>query len=188
MPPSLPAGLFVTDPARTPDILETVERLPDGFGVLFRHFGLADQIKLAPSLARLCHSQSRLLLVSADPRLARHIDATGVHWPTRLASEASRITPSQKPGIQTMSAHSIKELRHARSLGMDAILVSSVFESASPSAGAPMGLARLAAFARNTNLGVYALGGIVAENAERVSNLAGLASSSGLSRVYRPRP
>lgn len=187
LPSFLPAALFVTDPVRTPDLPETVERLPAGIGVLFRHFGRPDQLDLAPLLAEICRSQSRTLLVSADSRLAVDIGADGVHWPARLAHEAARVMPSLKPAIKTMSVHSARELQRARTLGMDAILVSTVFGSDSPSAEAPIGLLRLASFARSAGIGVYALGGVTSENAERLGKLSGFASVSGLGEVYRPR-
>ena len=184
--PSLPAGLFVTDPERTPDLLETIEALPDGIGVLFRHFGRPDQLKLAPQLGKLCRAQFRQLIVSADPLLAIRIGAGGVHWPARLTLAATKVLRSQKLGIQTMSVHSVEELRRARCLGMDAILVSAIFRSDSPSAGTPIGLSRFASFGRNAGMAVYALGGVTSENAERVSKLSGFASVSGLGEVYRP--
>lgn len=182
-----PPALFVTDPDRTPHILSTAEHLPDGVGILFRHFGRDDQIALAPQLAALCRSQGRVLLVSGDNILARTLGASGVHWPARMAGEVRAPALEGKRGIRTMSVHSAKELRLARHLGMDAVLVSTILSSDSPSADNPIGLARLAAYVRQSRMSVYALGGITSKNAERVAVLAGFASVSGFSDVYGPR-
>lgn len=187
MPGTLPPAMFVTDPDRTPCILSTARHLPDGVGVLFRHFGRNDQLALAPQLAALCRSEGRVLLVSGDETLARAIGASGVHWPARMARKGRTPAAECGRGIRTMSVHSTKELRVARRLGMDAVFISAVFASGSPSAGIPIGLNRLAAYARHSPMAVYALGGITFQNAERIAPFAGLASVSGFSDVYGSR-
>lgn len=181
----LPAALFLTDPARTPDIIATTTQLPEGVGVLLRHFGRPDQIAIAAELAATCREQGRTLLVSADPALCEEIHADGVHWPGRLVRAGDWKPASGK--LQTMSVHRAEDLNLAERTGMDAVLVSPVFASDSPSATNPIGLARLQDYTENTTLQVYGLGGIDAENAERVAAICGFASVSGFSEVYRPR-
>ncbi|WP_300391630.1 thiamine phosphate synthase [Henriciella sp.] len=181
----LPPGLFVTDPSRTSDILETVHALPDGIGVLFRHFGNPDQLTLAPDLGLLCRRQGRPLIVSADPELCAQIRASGVHWPARMTE--SKPVNLRTDQLNTMSVHAIRDVRRAQTLHMDAVLISPVFASDSPSAGAPLGLPRLTSYARRAGMNVYALGGVTANNAERVARIAGFASVSGLEKVYGPR-
>ena len=182
VPAPLPAGFYVTDPGRTPAILETVRNLPAGIGVIFRHFGMREQRLLAPDLAGLCRAQRRTLLVGADTSLARRIGACGVHWPARLAASASHC-----PGLKTMSVHSVSEFRQAQRLGMDAVLISTVFRSDSPSSAAPIGLARLARYRRRGGPVIYALGGIGASNCEQTARVAGFAAVSGIEEVFGPR-
>jgi thiamine-phosphate pyrophosphorylase len=78
----------------------------------------------------------------------------------------------------TTAAHSLRAARRARAAGADAAVVSAVFPSRSPSAGAPMGPLRLAALARAAGLPVYALGGVNEATARRLKDLplAGLAA------------
>jgi thiamine-phosphate pyrophosphorylase len=161
---ALPRAWFVTDPRRTPAPVRVAERLPAGFGVIYRHFGAADRAKVAAALARVCDAQGLVLLIAADPDLASLVGADGVHWPNaRLQSLRAR------PGwVETASAHDAREIAKAARLGVDAVLVSPVFASASPSAGMAMGLMRFARLAAASPLPVIALGGIRPDNAARV--------------------
>jgi len=63
------------------------------------------------------------------------------------------------------------------------VVVSAVFPSRSPSAGAPLGPMRLAALTRAAGGPVFALGGINTKNARRLlaSGVVGLAAVEGLS-------
>jgi len=62
------------------------------------------------------------------------------------------------------------------------VFVSPVFESASPSAGRPLGTLRFARMIRGAGLPVYALGGVNAASARRLtrSGAAGLAAVEAL--------
>ena len=73
----------------------------------------------------------------------------------------------------------------AARLGADAILVSPVFASRSPSAGAPLGAGTFSAIVAATPAPVYALGGVTAETAAGLVNsgAAGLAGIEGFNRL-----
>jgi thiamine-phosphate pyrophosphorylase len=163
----LPRAFFVTDPVRTPDLIAIVRRLPRGMGVIWRHYGEARRLATGMALARLCRRRGLLLLVSADPALAARIGADGVHWPERL------LTGVRPRGmIETAAAHSHTAISRAAKLGVDAVLVSAVFPSRSPTAGPAMGALRFRQLARSAPLPVYALGGIDAGNAARAMHHA----------------
>ena len=81
----------------------------------------------------------------------------------------------------TCAAHSLGAARRARLAGADAVVVSAVFASDSPSAGAPIGPVRLARLVRQAGLPVYGLGGINDRTARRLKDagLVGLAAIGG---------
>lgn len=158
----LPRAFFVTDPARTPDVLAIAERLPRGMGVIWRHYGEPRRFATGLALARLCRRRGLILLVSADPVLAVRIGASGVHWPERLLSG---VRPRVRGMIETAAAHSRAAMARARRLGVDAVIVSAVFPSRSPTAGPAMGALRFRQLNREAPLPVYALGGVDAVNA-----------------------
>jgi len=176
-PRALPPILFLTDPDRVADPMAIVPQLPAGSGMIYRHFGSDDRMELAQALSRSCAEHEIAFLISADPDLARATKATGVHWPERKLPEARRWRGQF--ALQTASAHSPEAIRRAGCAGMDAVLVSTVFQSASPSAGHPIGPTRLRNLQRHTGATIYALGGLTSENAGQISGFAGIASVSG---------
>ena len=166
---ALPRAFFLTDPVRTPDPLKVVKRLPRGFGVIWRHFGESTRLATGHALARACRRRGLVLLVANDPKLARRIGAAGVHWPER---QLRGIRPRWPGQIETASAHSRAALARARLHGVDAVLLSAVFPSRSPSAGPPLGAQRFSRLALAAPLPVYALGGIAPDNAARIAKHA----------------
>jgi thiamine-phosphate pyrophosphorylase len=154
---ALPRAWFLTDPRRTPHPERIAARLPAGFGIIFRHFGAKDRYQTGARLARVSRRRRLVLLVSADPELAQAIRADGIHWPE---ARLRRVRPRKSRWIETASAHSRIGISAARRAGVDAVLVSAVYASASASAGRPMGPLRFRMLARAAGLPIFALGGI----------------------------
>lgn len=177
-PPGLPAILFLTDPHRVTDPIEAVAGLPRGSGVIYRHFDAPDRTAVAAQLADLCNARNFYLLIAADPKLALSVGAFGVHWPEARLPEASRW--KAQFAMQTASAHSRHAIWRARQAGMDAALVSKVYPSKSASPGLPIGPIRFRQMARQTDLPVYALGGVNADNAARTTGSGGIAAVESL--------
>lgn len=153
----------MTDPKRTPDIERIVARLPRGWGVIFRHFGTPDRVEVGRRLTRIAKGRA-VLLVSGDPELARVIGADGVHWPE---AKLRAVRVKSPRWIETASAHGRAALARAKAMGVDAAILSPVFDSASSSAGKPIDALAFRALARGAGLPVYALGGINARTAAR---------------------
>jgi thiamine-phosphate pyrophosphorylase len=175
--------LFFTDPARTPDPEAVAETLPRGAAVVYRAFGAPDALARARRLKAIATRRGLVLLIGADPALAAAAGADGVHLPERLTHRARGIRRRRPGWIVTAAAHGAGAARRGRVLGADAVVVSPVFPSRSPSAGVAIGPLRLAAIARGAGLPVYALGGINGKNARRLLDVgvAGLAAVEGLS-------
>lgn len=161
-----------------PDPVATAQKLPAGSGLIYRHFGAESRLKVAQRLAETCERGNISLIIAADPDLACRVEADGVHWPEARLAEA-RVWRGYFR-LQTASAHSARALNRARRAGMDAALVSTAFASNSASATAPLGVSRTRHLVRQTDLPVYALGGVTAQNAGRISAAAGLAAIEGL--------
>ena len=170
-PRHLPPLLFLTDPKRTPDPASVAAKLPVGSGIIYRHFGADDRLAIAARLTDLARRRGLNLLVAADPMLAAEVGAHGVHWPEARLREALKWRGRFQ--VQTASAHSRIAIGRANRLGMDAALVSTVFPSKSPSAGKPMGAASFNELSHQSPLPLYALGGVTADNAARVSGFGG---------------
>ncbi len=143
--------------------------------MIYRAFGAAKAERTAEKLRRIAASRGLVLLIgSGEPRLR----GAGAHLPERLAVRARRFR--RRGALVTAAAHSEAAVRRARLAGCDAVVVSTVFESQSPSAGRPMGPLRFAALVRRAGLPVYALGGSMRARRPACSGLA--------LRVWRPWP
>jgi len=174
----LPALLAFTDPARTPDVLALARSLPPGAALVYRAFGAPDALATARSLRTITRARGAKLLIGADADLAVRVGADGVHLPERLAHQADALKRAHPGWIVTAAAHGPRATR-ARA---DALVVSAIFPSRSPSAGPPLGPVRLAILARGAAVPVYALGGINNKTARRLlpTGVIGIAAVEGL--------
>lgn len=175
---TLPSLLFLTDPTRIADPVATLAHLPrraDGrVGVVFRHFGAKNRVETARQLKKLCARRRWILLIGADPALAAHIRADGVHLPERMAATAQSLKRRRPNWIVTTAAHSRKSLKNTGKV--NAFLLSPAFPSESPSAKGKKALYRrgLAGAARYTRTPLYALGGVNSRTIKSVENIGGI--------------
>ena len=156
--------------------------LPRGSGVVFRAFGAPDAAALGRALGRQARRRGVLFLVGADRGLAARLGADGVHLPQRLAVRAGTIAALRRRFLVTAAAHDLPAALRAHRAGVDAIVVSAVFASASPTAGAAMGVMRFASLIRRAGAPAYALGGVNAGTVRRLrgSGAVGVAAVGGL--------
>lgn len=174
----------MTDPARMENPVEVVRRLPKGCAVIYRHFG---DPKHAEALRKLTAKQDRQFLIGNDPELAQDIGADGVHF----ARDATLSGPigwrARRPEwIITMAG--LKAGAYLAPLGsLDALIVSSVYPSRSPSAGTPIGTAVLRERAARLPVPIFALGGVDAGTAPQLigTGAAGLAVIEGLIMIVQ---
>lgn len=178
----MPPLFFVTDPARTPDPCAVAADLPRGCGVIYRAFGAADALETACRLGEIAHARGLVLLAGLDPELAEIAEAHGVHLPERALGDAVALRRHRPEWILTGAAHGAEGLDAGRAAGLDAMLLSPVFPSLSPSAGRALGLERFSALVKGAGLPVYALGGVNAGTAPSLarSGAAGFAAVAGL--------
>ncbi|MFN4024361.1 MAG: thiamine phosphate synthase [Hyphomonas sp.] len=177
LPAGLPPAFFLTDPVRTPDPAAIAAGLPEGWGVIYRHFGAEGREAGARALRSICRRRGLVLLIGADPQLASAVGADGVHWPGRIAGEARRWKDRFR--LQTASAHSRSELGQIGTLPVNAGLFSAIFPSGSTSAGPPVGALRFRRIAMASPMPLYGLGGVDPDNAGMISGFAGLAAVEG---------
>lgn len=150
--------------------------------MIYRHFSAPDRLGIAQYLASKVRCQGGVLLIAADPDLARAVGAQGVHWPEARLSEAQAWRRHWPGAIVTASAHSPSALRRAERAGMDAVFLSPIRRTDSPGAGAPLGFFRSSAMARHSACPVYALGGMQAHDFTHAQNLgfSGIGLVSGV--------
>ena len=189
-PSLLPRQWLVTDAARLPDPLPVARRLPRGTGILFRHYEWPwhERLKLARQLAALCRARGLWLVVAGDARLALSCKADGLHLPQGLLGRAAGIARRHPRWLLLAAAHDEGAVAGAARAGVDAVLISPVFPTASHPGAAGLGVLRFAMLsqtARRRGLGVYALGGIDGKSAQRLAHIPkdGTAAIAGVAAV-----
>ena len=181
LPCRLSPYVLMSDPDRLPDIEAAARQLPKGAALIYRHFGAPDRDEIAMSLRQICFEKDVQFLVGKDIALAASSGADGVHLPERELEKTTALRLCYPDWIISGAAHSLEALKMAHSINVDAAIVSSVFESQSPSAGTSLSMDTFSKWAKQVDLPIFALGGIHHGNANllKESGAAGLAGVSG---------
>jgi thiamine-phosphate pyrophosphorylase len=175
----LPPLFFVTDPARIRHPEDIAEHLPDGCGIIYRHFGEPHARDRAHLLRRISRDRGLVLLIGEDDALAAEVEADGVHLREHSLDRAETVA---RPGwIVTAACHGLDAIKRADTqAALTAVFISPVFSSASPSAQGvtPLGAKGAKALAEASTLPVFALGGITCDTVEQLHDctLAGVAA------------
>jgi len=124
------------------------------------------------------------MLLSGDVSLLKDFDVAGVHLPFRYAGALyERGIPKDK--FLGVSCHNEYEIKQAERLGADFITLSPVLATASHPEAKPMGWERFTYLVKQTNIPVYALGGMIEEHQQQAANvgaqgIAGIRFKRGL--------
>jgi thiamine-phosphate pyrophosphorylase len=152
----------MTDDRQGEGLWDALARLPEGAGVVFRHYSLAEPERRALfEDVRHTARERGLVVLSAGTQFP---GADGVH-------------NGHGAGIRTASAHGLGEIRRAERRGADLIFLSPVFATRSHADAQPLGPLRFASLARRTQLPVVALGGM---NETRFRSLRGAYGWAGI--------
>ena len=159
----LPSLWLMTDERMGDALLPSIERLPTGSGIIFRHYSLTPAARsvLLGRIRRI--ARARRLTVLSGGRRGEH----GRHF-----------------GALTAPVHSLRERIAAERRGARLIFVSAVFPTASHPGARPLGRVRFGLLIRGSRIPVIALGGMTRKNARSLSGLGiyGWAAISGLMR------
>ena len=176
----LPRCLAMTDPDRTPDLTRLVDALPEGAGIIFRHYGASGRAHIARDLVRHAHQRAQVVLIADDLALARWAGADGVHMPSFRLPRLTEASLRCRPGwLVTAAAHSRLDLMHAARTGVDAALLSPVFPTRSHPGATALGVPRFAALVRQAGCPVYAMGGVGGNGLRRLKH-SGAAGVAGI--------
>lgn len=173
----------MTDPVRLPSPVLAAQKLPPGAAVIYRHFGGDNRHIVAERLRQVTISRGQQLLIGHDPDLAIACGADGVHFRRDPQIGLPALWRRRCPDwIVTMAGMKNDESYEGLTSAVDALFVSSVFPSQSPSSGVPIGIKKLTAICSSSAVPVIALGGVNSRTAERLigSGAAGLAGISGI--------
>lgn len=171
---ALPALVLFTDDERLADPLAAARALPRGSMVVVRSRDAARRAELARAMIALGRTRFLIVLVAGEFVAG----ADGVHLPEARLGEAAQWRARRRSMLITGSVHSLAALARARLL--DAAFLSPVFPTTSHPGRAALTPARANLIARAVRVPLYALGGVVPDNAALLSGFAGIAAISAL--------
>lgn len=179
--------VLMTDPERTEDLLGLAEAMPPQSAIIYRHFGMPG---LEEDLRSITANRSIQLLIGNDPELAVSCGADGVHFSRNTSVNVIEHWRRQHPDWIISAAATKPPHVSEASPFLDALFVSSIFSSQSPSSGTPIGVGALRDFTAVSLCPVFALGGITDQNAKSLSDtgISGLAAISGLKEALKTSP
>jgi thiamine-phosphate pyrophosphorylase len=117
------------------------------------------------------------LLISSDIKMAREINADGIHLPEYMVYNQSKINwknfkilKKKFKWIVTVAAHIKKTLYKANQNYIDAAILSPIFPTKSHANTNNLGITKLIKWTNETTVPVYALGGIKLKNIQYLKN------------------
>lgn len=157
----LPRLWLMTDERQGDALWAALKRLPEGSGVVFRHYSLSygERRRLFGRVLKVARRRRLLLLLAGPARQAAAWGADGSHGRG----------PAQ--GLRSAPAHDLAELRTAERNGAAFAFLSPAFATRSHPEKAVLGPVRLGLIACRARLPVIALGGMDAGKARRLRGL-----------------
>ena len=145
-----PTTWLMTDERMGDRLWGAVARLPDGAGIVFRHYSLPSEARtaMAARLAAVAEQRGITLAVARDGELAKRLGAKLVHNPAPRDSGLSF----------SVSLHSVEEANAAK--GAALAFVSPVFATSSHPERKPLGPTGAGEIARAAGVPAIALGGM----------------------------
>jgi len=154
----LPRFWLMTDERLGGGLIDAVKRLPDGVGIVFRHYRLEEVGRRALFDRVRAAAPTAMLLLAGPANQAKAWGADGSHGPGRGA------------GLRSAPVHDQAQIRAAERAGAAFLFLSPVFATRSHPDARSLGLARFAWLARRTMLPVIALGGMDAARGRRLAS------------------
>jgi thiamine-phosphate pyrophosphorylase len=150
---SWPRIWLMTDERMGDRLWKAVDRLPNGTGIVFRHYSLpADRrYELAARMAGTAKKRGLTLAIAGDVGLAKRAGAQLVHNPARDAAGLA----------WSRSVHTLEEAETAK--GAALVFVSPVYATRSHPGQEPLGPSLAAKIARAASAPAIALGGMDAQ-------------------------
>jgi len=159
----LPNIWIVSDCRNDARLDAALARGPRGSALVFRHYHLADDVRMARfrQLARLARARGHIVVLAGSPREARRRGAAGAY------GAASRLSPGPAL-LRLVTAHDLREIGLAQRARADAILLSPAFPTRSHPGQPALGPVRFRLLAARSRVPVIALGGMNRRTAARL--------------------
>lgn len=157
--PLWPRAWLMTDERMGDQLWQTIDQLPEGGGIVFRHYSLAaeERLALGRKIAGLAGAKRQIMAVGRSTVLAQTLDARLVHNPA-----ATSTLPF------SLSVHNEEEARKARARGAAVVFVSPVFPTRSHPDAPALGIREACRLADLAGCPAIALGGMDADRFQSI--------------------
>ena len=157
-----PRTWLMTDERLGDRLWSAIDRLPEGSGIVFRHYSLDRDARaeLASRVSSICRKRAFALAVATDADLARAVGADLIHKPA-----------VETPGLPfSLAVHSMTEAVEVAGLGASLAFVSPVFETRSHPGRTVLGPDLAKRIAQAARAPAIALGGMDARKFAQLSD------------------
>ena len=163
-------GLYLITDGNARLVERISEALPYAGALQFRAKELtgAEKLKIGRRLATLCKEAGVIFIVNDDPKLARELDADGVHLGQEDGDPAEARKLLGEGKLIGISTHTPREAAIAEAAGADYIGFGAMFPTRSKVISFLAGVELLAETREMTSLPIIAIGGIDRDNAPLV--------------------
>ena len=132
-----------------------------------------DYFQLATKALKICEKNGVTLIPHNFVDTAKQLNSRGLHMPLEKLKEMSDLD-RRNFSILGASCHNLSEVREAEKLGCTYVILGHIFQTACKADLPPRGIDFLREVCDNTDLPVFAIGGITSENiCEVMDNGAG---------------
>ncbi len=158
-------------------------------GIILREKDLSEQEyrKLAEEVINICKKYDVLCILHSFFSVAIQLQCRAIHLPMWVLRQ-------QEQGMEFfhtvgVSVHSVEEAIEAEKLGATYIIAGHIFKTDCKKDLAPRGLQFLESVVKSVNIPVYAIGGIMPQNADSVlkQGAEGICVMSGFMRCTQPK-
>ena len=148
----LPTRWLMTDPRFGERLLPSIQKLPMGSGVIFRHYNAPNRFDLFQEIAKICRRRGLQLVIAGDRCFKNGVEGNYYGRPQKIRK--------RRNGIILFGVHDAYEINRAKMLRADAYMLSPVFSTNSHKGQRPLGLLRFRQLSCLCDKPVIALGGM----------------------------
>ncbi len=171
---NLPSVWLMTDPRFGDRLLPSIQKLPMGSGVVFRHYNAPNRFALSMAIAKISRRRGLKLIIAGDDKGGMRGCVKGYYYGRPHKSSKRHM------GIILVGVHDVHEINRAKSLGADAYFLSPVFSTISHKGQRPLGLLRFRQLCHLCDKPVIALGGMNLSRFQSMKYAHGYAAIDGL--------
>ena len=172
------------------NFLERIERIASAhpYGIILREKDLEENAYkvLAEEVKKICERNNVRCILHSFRLTAEELGTEYLHMPLPVLRQMK-----EKPKVNFLgvSCHSVSEVHEAVKLGADYVIAGHIFETDCKKGLSGRGLEFLHEVCGNTNVPVYAIGGISAENANEVigAGAEGICIMSSIMQCESPK-